>query len=78
MNLLDGNQDHCSHNHCQHNCVINGVFLGLAVVKGGKKFHEAMSHKLRYKTALPFLEIVFLYNWSLVIYKFGNAIFRGR
>ena len=79
MNLLHGDNDHRSNNHYQDCRVINGISLGLAVVKGRKKFHESMSHKPRYKTALPFLEMRFLQNgWSTHISKFGNEILMER
>jgi hypothetical protein len=75
VNLLNGNEDHCSNNYSQDDGVISSVSLGLAVVKGRKKFHKATSHEARYKTALPFLEIRYLQKNKSTI-KFGNMNIR--
>jgi hypothetical protein len=74
VNLLEGNKDHRCNNHCQHEGVICDVSLGLAVVKGREKFHEALFHKPRYKTALPVLEIYFLDICLAIISKINNVM----
>ncbi len=76
MYLVNGDEDNSSYDYCQHDSVIHSIFLGLAVVKGGKKFHETSSHKARYKTALPLLEMQKIQKPDFIlIAKYGNNMF---
>ena len=70
--MLQGSKNKRYNNTGKYNCVINHISLCLAVLKGRKKFHEASSHKVRYKTALPFLEIGFRQNKVYKYFKIGK------
>lgn len=77
MDLLNGNTDNCSHDRCQNHCIIYGISLSFAVVKGREKFHEKHSHEEGYKTVLPFTENKNLQSDKNSIIDISGMYFRG-
>ena len=77
MDLLNGNEYNRSNHYCQHHGIIYHIFLGFTVVKGREEFHETISHDARYKTALPFVEMLDLQNKIHTYYQMWGCLDLG-